>query len=389
MALDSNGSDELDAVLAVLDEALGVDSQLSLQSIASCDSRANRSSSATLKPKQTSKFAFQYWLTTPSIDGMDSWLFAFTFSGRRNPRPEGFDPNKARRAMNREIQELRASAKVLTERLEAVRAVVADRDGKPIPGTCALGQNGSEEEKVWFELNQSQLAQRLEAAAENTRLKRAIEEATRIVHSFQEAATKSSRALVRAACLFKHARFRWLRLVRCDQSQRGVGASLPSKVHVLLLDSEEDTKMFEMMVKEVDASYDEAPEAFRVNNLVYTSDEPRFGVQMHEGNRGRFMDMFSETVLPFALEDTSRVVWEFYSGPAKHRGQVYFKTTKVSKPHNTGFVFPELFFFSYVRLLYVDYQHFPRNCCRKVCNRAPCHVNASRFPNLASAPSAH
>lgn len=84
-----------------------------------------------------------------------------------------------------------------------------------------------------------------------------------------------------------------------------------------------------MMLKEVDASYDEAPEVFRVNGLFQSSNEPRFGVQMHEHEHGRFMDMFSENILPFAVEDTSRVVWEFYSGPAKHLGQVYFKTAKV------------------------------------------------------------
>lgn len=108
---------------------------------------------------------------------------------------------------------------------------------------------------------------------------------------------------------------------------------MPSIVHTLLLDSESDAKMFEVLIKEVDASYHEAPEAFHLNGLSGTSNEPFFGVQMHEGDRGRFLDMFSENVLPFAVEDTSRVVWEFYSGPAKHRGQLYFKTAKVGTCH--------------------------------------------------------
>lgn len=104
---------------------------------------------------------------------------------------------------------------------------------------------------------------------------------------------------------------------------------LSSRVQALLLDSETDAKRFETMLQEVDAAYNEVDAVLCLNGLLGEGDEPRSGVRMREGTHGRYVDMYAENILPFPLDATSKVIWEFYRGPAKHRGQLYFKTAKV------------------------------------------------------------
>lgn len=325
MALDGATSEELDAVLSVLDDMLQTDSQAQFQPLNAAQSEADGAvdcSSETSKTGKPSK-SMHSKKTKP----------ARACSGRKHGRAESFDPNRARRERAVELRELRSSVQELTEKLAALQSVAAEGGGKLALAPRTQAKSGKGESAVWEDVFHSQFAQLLEAATENARLKRALEETRRIAEGLQEAAVKSSRAMVRVTTFsFPKTTFKLTIMLCREQSHRGIGSSLSARVHRMLLDPEGDSKMFEMMFKEVDASYDEAPEVFRLNGLSHTTDtgEARFGVQMHEGEHGRIMDMFSESILPFPVEDTSRVVWEFYSGLAKHRGPVCFKTTKVS-----------------------------------------------------------
>lgn len=98
--------------------------------------------------------------------------------------------------------------------------------------------------------------------------------------------------------------------------------SLPS-------DSDEDTKIFNLLLSEADAAYFEIDGILALNGLAGSQTEPIRGAQMRDGEHGRFLDMFSSNVLPFSLEATADVVWRFHSGTGKHRGPLYYKTAKV------------------------------------------------------------
>lgn len=100
-------------------------------------------------------------------------------------------------------------------------------------------------------------------------------------------------------------------------------------MYTLPSDSNADGKLFDMLVAEADAAYNEIDGIFELNGIGGPISVPVRGSNLHEGQHGRFVDMFSSTILPFELEVTSDVVWRFYSGPSKHRGPLYYKEAKV------------------------------------------------------------
>lgn len=116
-------------------------------------------------------------------------------SGRKKTRPQGFDPNRARKERAGELRALQASAKALNARLEALQAVGSGQS-EELRAVQARRHDQEKELQVWDELRQSQLALRLEAETENARLKSALEEARRLADALQRAAIKSSRGLV-------------------------------------------------------------------------------------------------------------------------------------------------------------------------------------------------
>lgn len=100
------------------------------------------------------------------------------------------------------------------------------------------------------------------------------------------------------------------------------------RVYSLPTDEAADAAKFDKLLADVEASYFEIDDVVKLNDLEHAT-EPKHGAQLREGEHGRCVDLSSSNLLPFSLSDTADAVWEFYNGPKKHRGPLYFKTAKV------------------------------------------------------------
>lgn len=84
-----------------------------------------------------------------------------------------------------------------------------------------------------------------------------------------------------------------------------------------------------MLVRDVTSADAQVDCIFELDGLSGLSgNEPRRGVHIRDGEFGRFVDAYAGDLLPFSME-TADVVWRFYSGSAKHRGPLYYKSAKV------------------------------------------------------------
>lgn len=84
-----------------------------------------------------------------------------------------------------------------------------------------------------------------------------------------------------------------------------------------------------MMITEVDAAYYEIDDILELNNLTRSATKTCRGTCIREGELVQSVDICSCHFLPFDATATANVVWRFYSGLAKHRGPLYFKSAKV------------------------------------------------------------
>lgn len=80
---------------------------------------------------------------------------------------------------------------------------------------------------------------------------------------------------------------------------------------------------------EVEAAYHEIDDVVKLNGLS-VAGESIHGAQLRDGEDGRYVDLRTSGLFPFDLAKTANAVWEFYSGPTKHRGPLYYKTAKVA-----------------------------------------------------------
>jgi len=257
------------------------------------------------------------------------------------------DPNKARNERAREIRGLKGEVVGLTAELKALKTLTTgETDGRLASGESSSAVRGplSAElmgtPRVWEAICRNQLARRARAERENVRLKRALDEQVKLAHSLERMLKKPSRAMVRRCCvpgsLFMESFSSTLTsLLLSSSSQRSTGdvdLCASKRVYSLPSDSDEDTKIFNLLLAEADAAYFEIDGILALNGLAGSQTEPIRGAQMRDGEHGRFLDMFSSNVLPFSLEATADVVWRFHSGTGKHRGPLYYKTAKVWEP---------------------------------------------------------
>lgn len=104
---------------------------------------------------------------------------------------------------------------------------------------------------------------------------------------------------------------------------------LINRVYELPIDLDADTALYNALVEEVAVLRDEADAMLQLNGLGESSSEPCSGANIHDWDSGRSLDIFLRNFLPFDLDSSDEVIWHFYSGTGKHRGPLYFKSTKV------------------------------------------------------------
>lgn len=225
-------------------------------------------------------------------------------------RPRSYDSNKARNERKREIDVLRKEITELSYELTALqRLSIKDKDG--VPSSQAIGHprdagSGHGAPRLWEAICRHQLERRISSERENSRLKRVLDDQTKMASSMQNLFKKQARSL--------------------DAEAANLQAT--KRVYSLPSDSDEDSTIFTRLLAEADAALFEVDGVFQLNGLSF-SREPCRGAHMRDGERGRFVDLYSSSIFPFPLEPTANVVWQFYSGPDKHRGPLYYKTAKV------------------------------------------------------------
>lgn len=256
------------------------------------------------------------------------------------------DPNKARNERAREIRGLKSEVVELTAQLKTLKTLtVRDANGRPSCATnntlrapLSAGLMGTP--PVWEAICRNQLARRARSERENVRLKRALEEQVRLANSLERVLKKPSRAMVRrcvslvvygTSCCEVTVCVLTITLLHVTQRSTGdIDLCASKRVYSLPSDSDADAKIFNLLLAEADAAYYEINGILELNGIAGSQTEPIRGAQMRDGDHGRFLDMFSSNVLPFSLDATAEVVWRFHSGTGKHRGPLYYKTTKVS-----------------------------------------------------------
>lgn len=104
-----------------------------------------------------------------------------------------------------------------------------------------------------------------------------------------------------------------------------------NRIYDIPIDFEDDESLFEAMMNEADSSLDRIDAIFELNGVGYSSTEPYSSERIRGNDFGRYLDVFLHGILPFPMNTTADVVWQFYNSSAKHLGPLYFKRSKVTK----------------------------------------------------------
>lgn len=276
--------------------------------------------------------------TSKTVDGQnDEFVPGSTRPSARRTKPKlNYDPNKARNARKWEIAALRRESNELSQELQALQ-VVTVQGGASAPHLRLVHEPRTtlfaDGRGVWEEICRHQLQWRVRAEKENTRLRRALDDQLKVAKELEKVLRKPNKVLVR----HRRSRYgRWIAVVQanpraCCRIQDADMRQLPTtkRVYSLPSDSTEDTVKFKYLLTEIDATYREVDSIFQLNGVSF-SNRTCHGSNLRDGRRGRYVDRYSSGFLPFSLDETARAVWQFYSTFEKHRGPLYYKTTKVS-----------------------------------------------------------
>lgn len=89
-----------------------------------------------------------------------------------------------------------------------------------------------------------------------------------------------------------------------------------------------DAAIFDELIAGAEASYHDVDAVFKEVGLS-DLETARRGAHVREGDKGMYLDIFANSVLPFDMRSTGEAVWEYFKGLRKHRGPLYQKTMKV------------------------------------------------------------
>jgi len=94
---------------------------------------------------------------------------------------------------------------------------------------------------------------------------------------------------------------------------------------------------FPLLFRHMETAHEEVDAVFLSNglaNMVLTPSD----VHIREGVGGKYLEAFSNKVLPFALRAATEATWDHFKGSEKHRGNgnIYEKTAKVRAFENVA-----------------------------------------------------
>ncbi|KAG6610280.1 M96 mating-specific protein family [Phytophthora cinnamomi] len=221
------------------------------------------------------------------------------------------DPNRARNAQTREIAFLREQLEKLTLDLQVLQHQQSQCSGVIV----ATNASSSQIPSMWQKLAQRQRLRREEAEANNLRLRLSLERHRKIADDLCNLARKRALQLANE--------YEWI---------MDIGHfSHPNHHIVRALNFSAGSSEFLELFQHLAAAYQDMDTIFEGNGLAsmgISLDD----VHMRESTKDkyRYLEFFSNNVLPFELHATTEATWDYFRGVEKHLGygNLYEKAAK-------------------------------------------------------------
>ncbi|GMF33805.1 unnamed protein product [Phytophthora fragariaefolia] len=213
------------------------------------------------------------------------------------------DPNRARNERRREIARLREELEKLQLDLQNLQS---RRAKSPQLQPRAMVNLLPQIPSLWQVVARKQRQRREEAERENGRLKTMVERQQKVAADLSSTLQKRARQLCSSFADVK-----------------------PKQQIVHVVDFCGDIGDFDGLFRHLEAARREVDVVFAANGLEKMVITP-CDVHIREGDEGKYLEAFSNKVLPFKLSDTAEVAWNHFKGVEKHlgNGSIYHKAAK-------------------------------------------------------------
>ncbi|KAG7391199.1 hypothetical protein PHYPSEUDO_005560 [Phytophthora pseudosyringae] len=235
------------------------------------------------------------------------------------------DSNRVRNERKLEIAYLRERIEKLQIDLQTLKTGKSGQPGKvpghfiqqdythrPSSNALVVMQSNSQLSSVcvWQEIAGRQQRRRKEAEQENIRLKLVMERQRKVANTLSTLLQKRASQLATDCSCFSS--------LNCPKHQ---------SVHVL--DYHGDISIFQGLFRHLEAAYRDVDAVFAANGLSDMVITPS-DVHVHEGVGGKYLEVFSNKVLPFTLQQATEAAWDHFKGTDKHmgNGSLYEKAKK-------------------------------------------------------------
>ncbi|KAE9002292.1 hypothetical protein PR003_g19260 [Phytophthora rubi] len=218
------------------------------------------------------------------------------------------DPNRARNERRWEVAYLREELEKLQIDLRNLQASSSKKPRQqPLLVVNSMPQVAVP--SLWQVVARKQKQRREEAERENARLKVIAARQQKVADSLSCTLQKRARQLISECSSFADVR--------------------PKQQIVPVIDFCGDIDDFQGLFRQVEAARLEVDIVFAANSLDKMVITPS-DVHIREGDEGKYLEAFSNKVLPFKLSDTSEAAWNHFKGVEKHlgNGSIYEKAAK-------------------------------------------------------------
>ncbi|KAG1703287.1 hypothetical protein DVH05_008196 [Phytophthora capsici] len=165
--------------------------------------------------------------------------------------------------------------------------------------------------KVWEDIACRQQRRLKESERENTRLKLMVQRQQQVANCMSNLLRKRALHVTNDCSTFMDLDFSKQHIVRALNSRKGGAGDFP------------------LLFRHLETAHQEVDAVFTSNglaNMVLTPSD----VHIREGVDGKYLEAFSNKVLPFGLRAAKEATWDHFKGSEKHlgNGNIYEKTAK-------------------------------------------------------------
>ncbi|KAL7691613.1 hypothetical protein Plhal304r1_c009g0037741 [Plasmopara halstedii] len=165
--------------------------------------------------------------------------------------------------------------------------------------------------RVWEEIATRQMRRLKKTECENCHLKVAIQEQQKLARVMRDLVHKRDSHLVNDCSFFMDFHFTNRHVIRVLSSRRDGPGDFP------------------LLLRHLETAYEEVDAVFASNGLdkmVLTSSD----IHIREGVSGKYLEAYSNKVLPFGLRIAKEATWDHFKGSEKHlgNGNIYEKMAK-------------------------------------------------------------